>query len=270
MKLAKVFSCLSLCCVMAAVLVAPAAAQDMTAKEVIKKHIKALGGRAKLEGVKSASYTGTMVIPSPMGEMEADVEILQKNKKFLMVMNLSTPQGDMEIKSGSDGDTVWSIQPGMGPKVLDGDEKSSSVEMYGQAFPALGWEKFDGEIKNKGVKKIDDKECYELEFKPKKGPTITRFFDKESGHVVKTATVQNNPQFGDIETEFVHSDYKTIEGIQIPFKQINKTKTPMGPMEMIMEMDEVKLNAKIDDSKFALPEEIKEMVDEKKKEGDGK
>ena len=229
------------------------------AKTVIEKHIKALGGRSKLESVKTASYEGGMVMVAGPGEMEGEMEIIQHKNKFLMVTNISSPMGDMEIKQGSDGDVFWMSQAGQF-QVLDDDQSGSAKDMYGQVFPALGWNKYDGEIKNTGIKKVDGKDCYTLVFNPKKGSKATRYFDTTTGYMVKVVTSQKS-MMGVIDVTNLHSDFKTIDGIVVSHKQV----TDMGQMQMEMEIEKVKFNQEIDAKKFVLPDEVKEM-DMKKKE----
>ncbi len=257
-----------LCCVTALTTIAPIAAQEIApeAKAVIEKHIKSLGGRAKLEGVKSMVSKGVMLIPSPAGEMEAEIELFQKGNKFLMAMNMSTPQGDMEMQNGSDGETIWALQPPVGAMLIEGEQKAAAQDMYGQPFPSLGWVKYDGEIKNEGTEKVDGKECDKLVFTPKKGFKVTRYFDQETGHLVKVSTKQKNPAMGELDISYIHSDFKDVDGIPIAHKQV----TDMGVAELTLELEDVKINTDVDDKKFELPDEIKELVKEKKEKEEKK
>lgn len=254
------FFCLTL---LAMLLAMPAIAQDIPdAKTVIEKNIKAIGGRAKLESIKSAHYQGGMVMPGgPAGDMEGEVEIFQLKNKFLMATNISTPQGKMEIKQGTDGETLWSIQPPTGtPQIVEGDQAAAAKEMYGQVFPSLSWLKYDGEVKNEGIAKAAGKECYKLMFTPKKGTKITRYFDKETGHLLKVSTKQKSPMMGEIEISHIHEDYKEVDGIMVSHKQV----TDMGVAQIEIEMEKIEFNKDIDAKKFELPESVKAMVDEKK------
>lgn len=250
-------------CVLAMSLTVPAIAQDIPdVKTVIENHIKALGGRAKLESIKTAHYQGGMVMPGgPAGDMEADVEIFQQKNKFLMATNISTPQGDMEMRQGTDGETMWSTQPPSGaPRLVEGNEAVAAKELYGQVFPSLSWLKYEGTVKNEGIAKADGKECFKILFTPKKGEKVIRYFDKETGHLVKVSTKQKNPMLGEIDVSYIHTDYKEVDGIMVSHKQI----TDMGMMQIELEMEKVEFNKEIDAEKFELPDAVKEMVKEKK------
>lgn len=250
--------------VLAMLLTMPAVAQDVPdAKTVIENHIKSLGGRAKLESIKTAYYQGGMVVPGgPAGDMEAEVEIFQQKNKFLMATNFSTPQGDMEMRQGTDGKTVWAIQPPTGtPQIVDGEQAASAKEMYGHVFPALSWLKYDGEVKNEGVAKAEGKDCYKLVFKPKKGAMVTRYFEKENAQLLKVSTTQKNPMLGgEIDISYIHKDYKDVGGVMVSHKQI----TDMGMAQIELEYEKIEFNKDIDAKKFELPEAVKAMVDEKK------
>ena len=219
------------------------------AKTVIEKHIKALGGRAKLESVKTAFTSAAAVIAGPNGDMNAEVEVFQGQKKFLVETNISVAGNTMEIKQGSNGEVVWVQQPMLGYQVVEGADAAAAIETYGSVFPALTWNKYKGEIKNEGIEKVGDNECYKLVFKPKEGHKVTRFFDTTSSQIIKVETKQPGTKS---DISYVLTDFKTIDGVVVPHKQV--TNMAQGEMELVTK--KVEFNKSIDDSKFALPEEV--------------
>jgi len=234
-----------------------ASAQDNPdVKEIISKHIKALGGADKLKSVKTVSAKGVMTMPGPAGEMEAEMEHYQSGPKFLMVMNIPNMG---EFRQGSDGKHYWSNDPFSGARLLEGDQLAAVSQQHSQPFPALGWSEYDGELTVDGEADVDGKKCWKVIFKPKTGSPMTRYFDKDSGHVVKLDIKQTGPGV-EMEVEVFSEDIKQVNGISVPYKQI--TSAPQG--EMTLEFSEIKFNEKLPDEKFALPEDIQKLVDEKK------
>jgi outer membrane lipoprotein-sorting protein len=251
-------SVLLICFFATTILAVPiASAQDKPdAKEIIANHIKALGGTDALKAVKSVSSKGVMTMPGPAGELEANMEQYQAGGKFLMVMSIPNMG---EIRQGSDGEHFWAQDPQMGTRLLDGEQLAAIKQQYAQPFPALGWADFDGELSVDGEADVDGKKCWKVNFKPKTGAAVMRYFDRDSGDLVKIDMKQSGPA-GEMEVEVFSEDVKKVGEIRVPHKQIMST--PFG--EMSLEFDEIKLNEKIDDAKFALPEEVKKLVAEKK------
>lgn len=240
------------------VLISPGVAQELTtAKQVIQFHVKSLGGRAKLEAVKTITTKASMLIPGgPNGEMNADLNLLQKSNKFSLVMNIASV-GD--IQQGSDGKHFWIIMPFQGERLMDDNEQALSKQQFSSPFPSLSWaDNYDGKIKLDGTEDVDDAKCYKVVFKPKDGKPLTRFFDVKSGRLLKMNSIQSNPA-GEMEVTIFPSDFKEVDGITIPFTQI----TQVNGGDITMKTESVKFNVKIEDKQFEMPDAIKKLVKEK-------
>ncbi len=227
-------------------------AQDDEVKAIIRKHIESMGGAEKLNSVKSLVSKAVMVMDSPQGEMEADIEQMQSGDKFLIIINI--PQFG-EIRQGSDGKHYWMTNPMVGAMLMDNDQAAMAREQYSKPFPAASWLNYNGKIVNKGTEKVDGRKCHKLEFQPENGPKITRWFDAETGRLVKMAAVQQSPQ-GPMKIEVYPTDYRDVEGIKVPFKQV--TSTPQG--EMTIEVDSMEFNKEIDEATFKLPKELQDRA----------
>ena len=232
------------------------AAQDLpSATDIIEMNIDSMGGREALESVTSMASRSTMVIPGPGGDMEARIEIKQSGNKFLMVMELP---GMGQMKQGSNGEVYWADNPMMGAKIIiAGPELEAMKQRFSQSFPQLTWGEFDGTIEVTGREAVDDIECYTVDFTPTDGMATTRYFNAANGQVVKEAVTQNTP-LGKMTMETYPSDYREVNGIILPFK--NVTSTPQG--EMQMSFDEYQINQEIEAAVFALPDNIRKLVDD--------
>ena len=159
-------------------------AQDVQAKDVIKNHVEKIGGKEALEKVTSIVSTGKMEIPQ--AGLEGDITMYQTTGKYLMVISI---EGLGEIKQGTDGKTYWEISP-QGDRVLKGKEMEEAKN-NATPFPALMWiSDFDGEIKLVETVEEDGKTLHKVEFAPAEGFPTTRFFDKDTGLVVRTETTR--------------------------------------------------------------------------------
>ena len=239
-------------------LVGPAMAQDTLSKEdIIKMHIKQLGGEEKLKSIKTVNQQFVMILSGPGGDMEAECELVQDGNKFRMTMSLP---GFGEIQQGSNGKNYWTINPAQGDRLMDKDETALAKEQYARPFPALDWlTDYDGKINMKGETDVDGTKCYKLEFVPATGSPITRYFSADDGKMLRFDAVQKGAA-GEVDIEVFLSDFKKVDGISLPFKQDTK----MEQASMVMEVDSIKFNQEINPSEFKLPASIQKLVDDKK------
>ena len=223
------------------------AQESVTAEDVIKMHIKQLGGEEKLKSIKTVEQQFVMVISGPGGDMEADCELLQDGNKFRMMMNLP---GFGEIQQGSDGKQFWTSNPAQGDRLMDDEETALAKEQYSRPFPALDWLKdYDGQIEMKGKTEVDGTPCYKLLFEPATGKML-RFDATQKGMA------------GEVEISVILSDFKEVDGITLPFKQ--DTEMEQAQADMSMEVDSIKFNQEMKADRFQLPAAIQKLVDDKK------
>lgn len=233
------------------------AQDDTTLESIIALHLKSIGDVDKIKAVKSMVSEATMAIPTPNGEMEASMKRIQAGNKFMMTMEI--PQFG-EVVNGSNGDVAWSVNPIQGARLLEGAELEMTKSQMPEPFPALKWgNDFDGEITLQGSEDIDGTATHKVLFAPTEGPAVTRYFDKSNGRIVKMTMTQPSPLGGEMELEMVPSNYKTVDGLSIAHTQV--TSTPQGDMTLTIE--KLEINADLAEDTFAMPEEIKALVDDK-------
>ena len=159
------------------------------------------------------------------------------------------------MRQGSDGEHFWMSNPMMGAQLLQGAQLHQAREQYGSLFPSLTWLDYDGEITNEGIEEVDGHKCYKIVFKSKSGLSSSRFFDVQSGLIRRMSMTQMGPQ-GEVTIDAYPTDYQQVEGVTIPFKQTMTT--PQG--DVTLSIDSIKLNKKIDDKTFDLPDAIKKQA----------
>lgn len=240
----------------------PSSQELPSVDQIIDLHIKSLGGRAVLEKVKNMKTKASMSMQSPFGEIKMDISIWQSGKKSLTIIN-SEQSG--QIKQGSDGNTYWAEVPQIGPRILTGAEKAMMEEQQGSVFPVLDWKNYAGKITVLGKETVNSSECYKVEFALKAGPKLTRFFDSRNGRLVK---ITSNPPGlpATAQVQVFPSDFRTVSGITIPFKQRTLTPNPPtgGQLTTKLQIDDLQINTAMAEGIFALPESVKKIVNEKK------
>jgi hypothetical protein len=225
--------------------------------EVMEKSIKATGGAEAWAKAKTSATTGTLKIPSAGIEGKMSTWNGENGKS----LNVVTLAGFGEVREGSDGDTVWMIDPNAGPRIVTGDERELRLAIAKMNNP-LDWKKLFSKIEVKGVEDVEGKPAYKVvgEIEAGKKQPITQYFDKESGLLTKLELTMSSPE-GDVQMEMFPTDYKEVGGVKVA----HKTKRMIMKMiEMTEVIEKYEINPEIPADKFALPAEIKELKDAKK------
>lgn len=244
--------------------VMPLRADDLkTADEVVAKYIAAVGGREKLDALKSMRITGKAIVQGGM-EMPLVVEMKRPNK----VRIDSTFQG-MTITQAYDGTTGWMIMPLTGKtdaeKLPDEQVKhlASRADMDG---PLVDYQKKGHKAELVGTDEIEGSPVYKLKMTKKDGDVDTFFIDKESflpiGMKTKTAI-----QGTEMEVEVSFGDYKPVDGVMMAHS-VGQKMGAMGGTTMTFE--KVETNIDLPDSRFAMPEAKGSASGETKPDGEKK
>ncbi|MFO0860197.1 MAG: hypothetical protein U0570_06535 [Phycisphaerales bacterium] len=234
---------------------ASAPAADLpSAKSLMEKYITAIGGREKLQGVKSRQMTLNMDMPA--NGMKGTVQVYQAPPA--MAYSETEIANIGKFLQGSDGETVWESNIMMGTRILSGKERDNFLR--GLRFNAdYDYEDTYREMTTTGADKVNDRAVYVVELVTKEGQKETRLFDQETGLLlVSRATMPS--QMGDIASETFFSDYREVDGIKMPFKQTVK----VMQNEMVTTVEKAALNVEIPASRFELPKEVKDLLEKQK------
>ncbi len=106
-----------------------------------------------------------------------------------------------------------------------------------------------------GVEEVSGQPCYKVALSTKDGIQQTRYYDKKTGLLVKTVMTVKT-QMGEIPTESLASDYRSVAGVLVAHKISMK----MLGQEMVIAFDSVKANIEIDESHFRVPAEITALL----------
>jgi hypothetical protein len=220
-------------------------------EEIMDRFVKETGGKEAYEAIKSVVLTGQITMSGIKGEMK--IYVKDPGKLFSQV---TLPKiGDM--KSGSDGETVWTDHPLQGPMIVEGAAKEMTLESSRIGEEANWSERFT-DVLCVGEEAIKGNPAYKVEMKAKDGQKRTSFYDKASGLLVKQVMVVSLPQ-GEFLTEVEISDYRKVGDLLFP----HKTNTKAMMQEMVTVYEKIDLNADVPDSIFELPAEVKELKEKK-------
>lgn len=229
---------------------APAATAETAnlpgAREVFQKHLDALGGAEAIAAVKNLVMSGSINMPA-MG-LKGKVEIVQvKPSKISTVMEL--PQVGEQIQV-FDGEMGW-----MGSAVM-GMQKMSE-EQIAQTKAQLAAETMEGfraTFKKARViakSKFDDADAYEMALVTKNDDKMSMFFDTDSGLIRGMKMVAATPM-GEVPMTIFTRDYQPAGGVKMARSTIIKA----GPSEIVMTMDDIKVNGEVPPGTFDRPADL--------------
>lgn len=221
-----------------------------TAKEVLERYAKAIGGKEKFKEHNSQHAHGTVQMKAQGINGKMEVFAARPNK---LLMKMTIP-GVGEMNTGFDGKIAWMSSALTGPMLLEGKmgEQIATQADYDHALhdPAdytkmemLGLEQFNGE------------ECYKLKLVHRTGFESTEFFSKSTGLQRGFIATQESP-LGPITATTLVTDYKKFGEILLPSRISQKA----AGVETVMTMDEMEFN-KVDAKVFELPADVKALVD---------
>lgn len=217
-----------------------------TVDSVLEKYVTALGGKAKIEKIKSRTVKGDFVI---MGQPAPFQQMYKGPNKFYSEVKM---EGMGEFLEGVDGTIAWAKDPG-GPRTKEGAEATRSkrdADIHREAkikalFPNLTF---------KGTEKLGADEVHHLESKSDAGMDRLTF-NAKTGFLVSQFAEFSGADGNTVKVTARLGDYKEADGIQYPFEREVRVTGGFGEFEMVMKVKEIKHDVELADSKFAKPSE---------------
>ena len=156
----------------------PETASDLPdAREIINRHIKAIGGREAILSHKSMHATGTLSVPA--SGITGDLEVFAAaNPDRLIVRTTVKDIGD--IAEGFDGSHAWSMSPMTGPMLKVGKELQQTkfdADFYGELRDPQKYP----EVKTLEKTTFDGRPCYKVSLKRIDGVEDFDYYDVATG-----------------------------------------------------------------------------------------
>ncbi|HMC63725.1 MAG TPA: hypothetical protein VKI65_02190 [Gemmataceae bacterium] len=228
---------------------APAADEP---KDIIAKAIKAYGGEEKLSKLRAGQSKSKGKIELFGGISFTQETYYQLPGKFKEVTNIEVMGNQATIITVYNGKEGWLSAMG-NTQELDGkllEEVKEGIHLSRIARLVTLKEK-EFELSPLGDAKVNGKEAVGVKVASKGHRDANLFFDKKTNLLAKVERRGVDPQSGkEFNEERIMSDYRPVSGIQSPKKiVINRD----GKKFMEIDVEEVKILDKIDDSEFAKP-----------------
>ena len=218
-------------------------------KDLIVKHVAAIGGRDAMDKHSSLHITGTFSMAA-MG-IEGPVHLYRaKPAKFLQQITIGSFG---EAVQGFDGTTGWAVQPGQGAMVLSGEmlEQAKSQGDFFSDFPDVG--KYS-KIETLALEDFEGRKCYKVKLVKTAGGETIQYFDAETG-LAAGVIRSTETQMGKMDVTVVLADYKDQGGVKMPSRVTQKT--PQGDVTLTFSTYEWD---KVEPTVFDLPADVKAMI----------
>ncbi len=180
------------------------------AREIINRHVKAIGGRAAVLAVKSMHGTGTLLVPS--NGMTGTIEVFGAAPNLQVVKIIVGGMG--EIADGFDGTHGWSMSAITGPMLKVGkelDQAKLDADFYSelrdpQTYPTV-----------KTLEKVtfDGRPCYKVSLTRIDASNDIDYYDVTTGLRAGSENTRETPM-GTITQTSVESEYKKFGTLMQP------------------------------------------------------
>ena len=226
------------------------------AETILDKYVEVTGGKAAYAKLNNRVSKGTFEMAAQ--GIKADLTVYGARPNKLYTVLESDAFG--KIEKGTDGKVAWELNMMTGPQLKEGDERT--FFMREATFDtATQWRKLYKKVECVGLEPIDDQPCYKVILTPAEGAPATRFYDKQSGLLVKVEMSITTPM-GTIPFESYVSDYKPVDGVLFP----HKVRVLVMGTERLITTQSIEHNVKMPKDRFKLPEDIQVLIEKQRSE----
>ncbi|MCC6326961.1 MAG: hypothetical protein IT174_00490 [Acidobacteria bacterium] len=211
--------------------------------EILDKYVKALGGPAAIQAIKSRSVKGTLdLVPMNLkGTFESYAAPEAKAFSKLTIAGIG------DLLEGTDGKTAWAINPIQGSRERTGAELLQA-KLLNDFYRDINLAKLFPKMELTGTANVGVRNAYVVIASAEGLSPETWYFDTETGLMLRSDFTAIAPE-GNQPMTVYYEDLRLVDGVKVPFRI--RTKTPS--FEIILTSTEVKHNLPIDDSKFSRP-----------------
>ncbi len=181
-----------------------------SARAVIDRHIKVIGGRAAILAHTSSHASGTFSMPAQ--NMTGAIDVYgAKPDKSLVKINLG---GIGDLVEGFDGTVGWTLEPMSGPRLKEGKElteKKFDADFYSDLHETGRYASM------KTTEKIvfDGRPCYKVSLVRKDGGEDIEYYDVDTGLKAGAVGTRQTPM-GPITATQTITDYKKFGDLLVP------------------------------------------------------
>jgi len=224
------------------------------AESILERYVAVTGGRGAYEQLKTEIRTVTLELKPRDLRFAVTTYRARPNRMY----TVTEIPGIGKVEEGVDGDVAWSLAAARGATLKQGAERDFAL--YGARLDGeVNWADWFPKAETAGIEEFEGRPCYKLLLTQKNGEQHSRWYDKESGFLVRLILQVKLPQ-GQFPMEMRLYDYRDAGGLKVA----HRTVRIMPGQEMESRVEKVEANVPIDPSRFDLPEAVKSLVEKPK------
>ena len=210
--------------------------EGVTASSVMASYIEAIGGKAAVESVQTMLFNAEVTIEGAPFKPTAVIKAMAPNKSS---MEMSIAGMGTIMKQKFDGTNGYAEQQGMKQPMSEEDvaEQASQKGLFPEAHYTAD------EIELMSLSDLDGTDVYKI--KVKGVSESFRYYDANSGLLLREEATEE-AQGQSVTTITVHSDYRAVDGVMIPFGR----KITAGPQVFGFNASEVVVNSGVTEADF--------------------
>ena len=224
------------------------AAAAPTAEQIVERYIAARGGLSKIRGIQSLRQKA--YVNAGGGREGVAVREIKRPGKIRFELTVQGRTAAYIVN----GNTGWGVNPfeeDLTPKPLPEDVLADAAEQADIEGPLVDWKKKGHNLELAGKETIDGRDVYKLIMALKSGGSRVEYIDAKTYHQVRSDATRKT-RSGTVTTETRFSDFKKTGGILFPRKV--EVQAQGRPNKLRLVVNEVEVNPKIPDARFALLE----------------
>ena len=223
-----------------------------SAREILERYAKAIGGAEAFKGIKSQRAEGVVEMPGANIKGKLDTFAMRPNK---LAIKMEMP-GIGQFTTVYNGTNGWMDTAVTGPMLLP-DKMLQQVSAQADFDYALHDLTNYTTAEVVGIEEFAGEECYQVKLVHKSGFESTEYFSKESGLLLGFTATQESP-FGAVTGTTEVGDYKKFGEVTLPARTSQK----VGGVETVMTITDMEFN-NVDPEVFEPPAAVKTLLESK-------
>ena len=242
----------------------------LTAEQVIEKNVAARGGLQAWRAVQSLSMSGKMDAggnetktrpvagvrtggvqmprrPAEQAQLPFRLEMKRQRKQRLEID--FSGQTAIQVFDGTQG---WKLRPYLNRHEVEpftSDELKAMQYLSDLDGPLVDYVAKGTKAELEGTEKVEGKDTYRLKLTFKNGLTLHVWVDANTFLETKIEGVPRKLDNKYHNVEIYYRDYRTVSGVKVPY--LNETKVQGLTQTEKVEFEEIAVNARVEDSRFA-------------------
>ncbi len=216
---------------------------------LLQAHLEAVGGREAVRKQDHSTMKGKFEMPES-GLAGSLVVASRPDNDRISIIDL---ENFGEIRAGYAPELAWSVDPFMGPRILEGEELEAQAEQN-ETGAILREDSHVSAMETVERTEMGGTECYRVRVEWKSGRETHDCYSVEDAYLVAVEFKQPSPM-GEIESITLMQDYREFDDVIVPTRMVVAT---MG-QEQVLTIESVQLG-QADEELFKRPESIKTLM----------